>query len=48
MRRKWVYTCLRMVSSFALFLTMLNVNSLCMSTGHQPRVPECANRFKKL
>lgn len=47
MKKKWIFKLLQVASSFALVLTMLNVNTTCVYTGHQPHVPDCAKRFKK-
>lgn len=47
MKKNWIPKILRVISSFALMLTILNVNSLCVFSGHQPRVPMCADRLKK-
>lgn len=45
---KWfVMKAIRLLSCVAFLFTVINVNTLCSFTGHQPRVPEQAKRFKK-
>lgn len=34
-------------SVLALAFAVLNINTLCSATGHQPKAPASAMRFKK-
>lgn len=38
---------MKATSTFALVLAVLNVNSACWGSMHQPKVPEAAMRFKR-
>lgn len=37
----------KVVASVALFVTALNVNSVCMYIAHQPKLPEAAKKLRK-
>ena len=37
----------KVVAGFALFVTALNVNYVCMFVAHQPKLPEGAKKLRK-
>lgn len=45
--RNKVYTFGRMVASFALMITALNVNTTCMFIAHQDELPKSAKKLRK-
>lgn len=45
--KKLLYTLGSLVSSFALMITALNVNTTCAFIAHQPEVPDSAKKLRK-
>lgn len=43
----WLYALGSVVSSFALMVTVLNVNSACMFIAHQAELPNSAKNLRK-
>lgn len=46
--KKFILLLGKVVSSFALAVTLLNVNSACIFLTHQDEIPESANKLKKI
>lgn len=44
---KFVNILVKISAVCALALTILNVNTTCIGFGHQPKVPQAAQKFKK-
>lgn len=47
MMKLFIMKTIRLLSCIAFLFTVINVNTLCSFTGHQPAVPEQALRLKK-
>lgn len=47
MKKQIIMKSIRFLSCMAFMFTVMNVNTMCVCTGHQPKVPEQAMRFKK-
>lgn len=47
MKNMFIIKSIKLLSCMALVFTALNVNTMCVCIGHQPKVPVQAMRFKK-
>ncbi|WP_442870341.1 cyclic lactone autoinducer peptide [Anaerocolumna sp. AGMB13025] len=47
-KNKVLTSVMKIVSIEAKSIAKLNVNSVCAGPLHQPKVPECANKLRKV
>lgn len=45
--KRMISTASKVVAELALKVTSANVNSICLSIGHQPKLPNNAEKLKK-